>query len=81
MDNMMEQIEELSKYSELDGSEWGETMQALIQLAQYRDYISEELQVLLAKEVSDSLAYVKENCTIVETEETFKRTVRELDWS
>lgn len=72
--------EDLLKYAELDGTEWGETLQILCNLASYRDYISEELAAALDKEMSDQLQYAKSHCRIVEVPHTYTRTSQELEW-
>ena len=38
-----EQLEKLMEYATLDGTEWGETMEILKSLYEYRSYISTEL--------------------------------------
>jgi hypothetical protein len=73
--------DELMIYAKLDGTEWGETMDALCHLAGYKSYISEKLGKMLTKEISDNLKYAKKHCKIVETVETRTVTIKEIEWS
>lgn len=78
---MRSAVETLVEYAECDGTEWGETILALANLWRYYDYLSEDLQKALDKEIADQLEYIKQNCRIVEEEETFTRTVKTIEWN
>jgi hypothetical protein len=73
--------EELDPYVELEGTEIGEACSALIRLSHYPDYISEECLAAVVTEMKTQLEMFKDQCTIVESEETFTRKVRDLDWN
>ena len=77
---MIDPQDELIRYAQLDGTEWGEAMELLIQLSERLDYVSDELSAMIQKEINDSLAYVKANAEIIETEETFTRKYSDLVW-
>jgi hypothetical protein len=74
-------IEFLSQYEELECSGWGEMIGHLCRLAGRIDYISDELAEMVAKEISDNVAYVKENAKIVTRTETFTKTFYDIEWS
>ena len=78
MDN--ETNETLLEYAELDCTEWGETIEALVHLSKYKDYISDELAALLSKEIHNSLEYAKRHSTITKTTTTMTREVTNLEW-
>lgn len=73
-----EQIEELKEYAEYEGTEWGEMIMALAQVMSYADYVSQEFQDVLFKEVAAQHEWAKEELVIVETDETFIRKVRSV---
>lgn len=77
---LRQDVEFLTPYEQADGTEWGEMINYLCLLAGRIDYISEELAELVAKEISDNVAYVRENARIVETQETFTRKVVDIEW-
>jgi hypothetical protein len=77
---LMSNIAELEQYIQSEGTEWGEMVAALCQLAGYSDYISDELNSLLIKEIESALQFAKENTVWVEKEETTTRTIRYLSW-
>ena len=70
----------LKDYADLDGTEWGEAMSLLEQLARYSEYLNPEFAKALEIEIADQLQYVVDNAHIVESTETYTRTVRELEW-
>jgi hypothetical protein len=78
---MKTKCDDLKSYAILDGSEWGEAMMALCHLSYYSYLMSEELSVALQKEISDNLAYVKANATIVESSETHTTNYKTLEWN
>lgn len=73
-------VEELQKYAEMEDTELGETCQALVQLSHYPDYVSDEFQAALYKEMVEQLENFQENATIVESTETWTRPVFYLKW-
>lgn len=73
--------DDLLLYASLDGTEWGETLEALCHLARYRDHVSEELANALDKEMAEQLQYAKSHCRIVETPHTYSRVERSLEWN
>jgi hypothetical protein len=76
----MSPVEELESYAVLDGTEWGETMLLLCQLSSYSSYISKELSNALHREVTENLAYAKENCKVITETETYTKTSSRLEW-
>ena len=74
-----EQIEELKEYAEYEGTEWGEMIMALSQLMGYADYISQEMQTALFKEIAAQHEWAKEELIITEHVETFTRKVRSVE--
>lgn len=79
-ERIMEVANELEKYAVLDGSEWGETCLALINLSGCYAYISEGMSNMLLTELVENLNAAKSGATIVEEQETYTKTVRRLEW-
>ena len=75
-----EKINELQKYSELEGTEIGEFCTILCQIAQYPDYMTDEFFAAIEKEIDAQLDNFKTNATIVETPKTVTHTIVELEW-
>ena len=73
-------VEQLEDYVSLEGTEIGEACGALCLLASRLDYLSEEFQRAVDKELVEQLKMFQEQTTIVERQETRTFTVRELDW-
>lgn len=71
---------ELSEFSEGEGTEIEEACSSLIHLMGYPDYVSDEFYAALVEEVKKQLQNFKENYEWVEKEETFTRTVRYLEY-
>jgi hypothetical protein len=78
---MKTKCDDLKSYAILDGTEWGEAMMALCHLSYYSHLLSQELSSALQKEISDNLAYVKANATIVESLETHTTKYKSLEWN
>ena len=81
MNNIELAIMELEKYAELERSEWGETVIALIGLWYARTLLSDKMTKALEKEIHEWLKNAKDNATIVEetvTPEPY--TVKSLEW-
>ena len=79
-ETISDKIQALEEYIELEGSEWGEMMGLLVQLYGYRDYCSEKLVKAMESDISTQLEAARENAEIIETKETFTRTVKTLEW-
>lgn len=73
-------VQELTKYAELEGSEWGDTACGLLHLWHMRTLLSEEFVVSLEKEIQSWFDEVKANATIEEFTETTTHTYKELIW-
>lgn len=74
-------LTELQQYAELDGSEWGETVFALLNMYQYRTLLSNELIKALKIELEFWLEDVKESTEIVEEVITpAPYSVKTLEW-
>ena len=69
----------LVEMAELDGTEWGEMVLAIVHLLGYRDYVSDELKAALTTDLEDQWEWAKENCEIVEVDETITRKSRTLE--
>jgi len=75
-----DKIDELREYALLDGTEWGEMIEALCAIAERRSYISDELAEMVMKEIDAELTNVKA-CAIIEEEEfTTTHKVKTLVW-
>ena len=72
------EIEELEKYANIEGSEIGEVCELLISLARYPDYISTNFSECLVNEIISQLKNFKNNFKIVEREVTYTNKYLEL---
>ncbi len=70
--------EELEEYANLSNDEFGKACHALLNLVRC-SCISAELKTAADKEIHDNLEWCKENLKIVESTQTYTRTVRELE--
>lgn len=81
MSELMVLSEALTEYAELEGSELGELLQAMIGLAG-QSLMSDELKLALTTDMKAQLLWLQENAEIVEEEyeqaQTTKVKVREL---
>lgn len=79
---LMGLCEELDEYAKLEGTEIGETCEALIQLTSFLDYVSVKFRKSLEVEISRQLKNFKDNSKIIEREVNMKVfKVRELEWN
>ena len=80
----MSDYDELSEYTELEGTELGEYCNSLLLLRDYNEAhgMNEEFSIAIDKEIAVQLAAFKKYSRIVEkTEEvTEPRTYKELEW-
>ena len=76
---VLEKIAKLEELAEYEGTEWGEMVMALCALTHRSDYVSEELAALLYKEIDSNLEWADENLKVIETTETFTRTVKSVE--
>ena len=60
--------EQLEEYAELEGSEAGEYWTILCDLSQREYAMGDEFAAAVRKELESQLAYIEENCAIVEEE-------------
>jgi hypothetical protein len=72
--------QQLVEYANLDGSELGEACSILIQMWDYRDYISNEFKEALEKELKTQVKNFKDNCKIVTKKVKLTQVVKELEW-
>lgn len=72
-------VEELCKYAEIDGTEWGEMIIAMRDLWHYRDYLSKELSEGLDQEILSQHEWAVNNLQIVEEKVIETRTYRRLE--
>jgi len=81
-DEVQEMANELEEYAEMEGTELGELCGTLCSLMNYFDYTrTEEFESAVAAEIEQQLAYFKKHSKVVETEETHKHTVIDLEWN
>ena len=73
-------IEELKKYAKLEGSEYGEALRDLCSLANYANYLSEDFEKAVKKEIKNQIKYFKKNTKIVTNTRTETYEYEELDW-
>lgn len=74
-------LEDLKKYCFLCNTEYGEVCRLLCSiLTSYEPFLSEDFFEEVKKEASDMLKNFKENCKIVEIEETYKQKFKKLVW-
>ena len=76
---LLEQIDEYLKYDYSDSH--SEMIQALCELGYRWNYISDEFQIALGKELKGCLKNYQENAEIVESEQTYTHKVKELVWN
>jgi len=74
-----EQINQLREYADADGTEYGEVINAMIEVLHRRDYIqNSEFEKELVEELTETLKYFEANFKWVETQETFTHKVVNL---
>ena len=74
--------EQLKEYAELEGSELGEVNILLLQIINYRDYVSDEFKKALEKEMKTQLKYFKQQCKIITREvKVTTKLIKELSWN
>jgi len=73
-------VDDIKEYSDHEYNTESEAIEAMCSVIRRPDYLSEELLSAVMKELNDKLKYYKENSRIVEREETFTRTVTDLEW-
>lgn len=61
---MSEHIAELKRYAELEGSEFGEAVKALIQLREYKSAFSDDFAMATEDEVDNVLKWFRQNTLI-----------------
>ena len=76
----LDHIEELEKYAKLEGCELGEALRDLCSLANYSNYLSEDFEKAVEKEVKYQLEYFKKNTKIVTNTRTETYEYEELEW-
>lgn len=78
--NIQEKADKLKEYAELEGTELGEYLLALISLAKHINMASDSLEIALEHEIDLSLEYLSKSCKIIEIEETITRKFKQLEW-
>jgi len=73
-------VQDLQHYSDIDGTEVGDTCRYLCELVSCTPYLSDEFNTALTQEIQDQLDNFKSNAVIVEEVETIKQTSRRLEW-
>jgi len=73
--------EQLEVYTSLMHDEMGEAGFLLIQLAGYHDYVSEEFNSKLLKEMKKQLKHYQKHCRIIQHEETYVSKYEILEWT
>jgi hypothetical protein len=79
-EELMDRVEELEKYAEVEGTEVGELCQALCVIAGYPSYMSDEFLEAVTKEICSQLDNFKKNTEWVTEERTEKILYRDLVW-
>ncbi len=77
-EEIMELVEALKKYADLEGSEIGEACSGLVHLLNYPDYMSEECYDAIIKEAETQLEVFKTQTKIIEEERVW--TSKCLQW-
>lgn len=80
LERAREIAEELEPYLELEGTETGEACSNLCRLISYDYCFDDEFYTALLVELESQLNMFKTRCTITERQETYTRTVREIEW-
>lgn len=73
--------DQLEKYCEYEMNEHGEMVTHLIGLANYPDYMSQELWDNVVAGMKEELQNYKENAKIVKTTQTYTREFTDLVWN
>jgi len=79
-DEALELSSKLEKYWSLEGDSHGQAVETLCAMAQYPDYISQELWDAVVAGMKYELDQYETYCKIVITPETFTHDVAELEW-
>ena len=72
--------EKLEEYCEVENDEHGEYVRGLCQVSNYSYCMDNEFMDALIKVMGYELENYCEHCVIVETEETYTREYKELEW-
>ena len=67
----------LEDFCQIEGTEFGEMIAGLLAVYRRRDMISDELRSALFKEIQDTYDHIKDEWTLLETEETYTHKVKE----
>jgi hypothetical protein len=70
--------EELAKYAHLDDTELGEFLADLIRLSRWKTFLSEQAATAIHAEMHNQLAYLREECQVIEEEQTVTRKLKYL---
>jgi hypothetical protein len=73
-------IAALEEYCTFEENEHGEAVRYLLGLAQYPDYISQDLWDAVVAGMKEELENYEKHCRIVKTKETYEREYVELEW-
>jgi len=74
-------VQELQNYSDIDGTEVGDTCRYLCELVSCTPYLSDEFNAALIQEIQDQLDNFKDNAVVVEEIEIIKQPTRRLEWN
>ena len=81
MEDFMKVQRDLAEYASVEGSEIGELCNTLDLLFGYRSYfISKNMERVLRQEIKAQLKNFRDHARIVEREQTYTHTIRELEW-
>jgi hypothetical protein len=75
---MVELADALEEYAELEGSELGEFINALIRLSRYTDFMDAGFRASLEAEMQNNLDWLKDNTVIETVEKTVPYSFKEL---
>ena len=73
-------VAKLERYAALEGAEVGELCQLLCRLMTYVDYMDENFNSALRKEINKQLKNFTQHSRIVEKAKTTEEQVIELEW-
>lgn len=77
---LVNMINELEEYSNLENTEVGEVCSLLVEISRYSDFISREFYSSLQKEIKSQLDNFKNNTKIVQEIITHKSVSKKLEW-
>ena len=75
----IDKLEELMEFAVLDGTEWGEMLQSLGALYEYRTFVSKELATAIDAEIISNHEWAIANLQIITETEMVPRITKRLE--